>query len=100
MAIAGLLIMTEAAQRQDVRARLAAAPHVAETRDTEDPFRLAAVLEAPADQVEGAMAAMSTWEGVLAVDLAFLSYEDDLEDKGYIPCAPHKPGVHREPGRS
>lgn len=86
--------MTEAGRKDDLRARLAATPGIAEVRDSEDPFRLAVVLETPANQVEEAMAAMLKWEGVLTADLAFLSYEDDLEDNGFIPCASRKPRGH------
>ena len=95
MAIAGLLIMAEAAHAAAVQERLRAEPDVVEVRATEDPARLAVVLETASDRVEAAMTALLQWEGVLAVDMAFVSYEDDLDATGGIACPPHKPRKHQ-----
>lgn len=90
MAIVGLVIMGLVESMCDIRAALERAPDVMEVQPTEDVARLAAVLETGAGKVEATMSRMLTWEGVLSVDLAYVSYEDDLEDGG-ITCPPRKP---------
>ena len=90
MAIAGLVILGVAERMEALRDALAQAPDIVDVQDTGDALRLAAVLEVPADKVESRMSALLEWESVVAVDLAFLNYEDDLAAGGEIPCAPHK----------
>ena len=41
--------------------------------------------------IEDALGALSGWDGVLNVGLVSISYEDELENKGYISCPEHKP---------
>lgn len=94
MAIAGLLVMGESGHMDAVRARLADMQGVVGIEATEDACRMAVVLEKPADQVESAMSHMLALENVLTVDLAYLSYEDDLSENGHIPCPAHKPRKH------
>ena len=96
MAIAGLVIMGVADRMDQVRAALQATPGIVDVQATQDSARLAAVLEAGADRVEAVMAALLEHEGVLTVDLAYLSYEDDLAAGGEIPCPPHKPKKKRD----
>ena len=52
---------------------------------------LAAVMETDAAYIEDALGALSGWDGVLNVGLVSISYEDELENKGYISCPEHKP---------
>lgn len=90
MAIVGLLIMGLEEHMDGIRAQLAQEPGIVDVQATEDVARVAAVLETGSDAVEAAMSRMLAWEGVLSVDLAYVSYEDDL-DAGGIACPPHKP---------
>lgn len=96
MAIAGLLIMLEDGRASDVLQRLRAHTRITEVQETGDAQRLAAVLETASDRVETEMGLLLDWDGVLTVDLAYLSYEDDMEDTGRIACPPHKARKHRE----
>lgn len=100
MAIVGLVVMGLAEHMEHIRALLDSEPDVVEVQSTKDATRLAVVLETGADKVEGAMSHMLTWDGILTVDLAYVSYEDDLEAGG-IACPPHsahKPRKVREAG--
>ena len=56
-----------------------------------EPCRLAAVLEAPSQTMEDELSRLLAWEGVLSVDIALLSYEDEVAAGGQIQCPPHKP---------
>ena len=81
MAIAGITIQTTAEAYGTVRERLCA------SKDG----MLAAVMETDAAYIEDALGALSGWDGVLNVGLVSISYEDELENKGYISCPEHKP---------
>jgi len=90
MAIAGLVVLTTRDACGAVRDALQSAENITDLRPGGDDCRLAAVLEAPAADMEDELARLREWEGVLAVDIALLSYEDELEDGGEIPCPPRK----------
>ncbi|WP_308776854.1 transcription initiation protein [uncultured Bilophila sp.] len=90
MAIAGITIHTTAEACETVRGRLRASQHVADIQDTGVPSMLAAVLETDAARIEDVLGVLSGWDGVLNVGLVSVSYEDELESKGYIPCPEHK----------
>ena len=91
MAIAGLVVLTTQEARDAVRAALQAARNITDVRLGGDACRLAAVLEAPSRAMEDELARLRAWEGVLTVDIALLSYEDELADGGEIRCPPRKP---------
>ena len=91
MAIAGITIHTTAEACETVRERLRASQYVADIQDTGVPSMLAAVLETDAARIEDVLGVLSGWDGVLNVGLVSVSYEDELESKGYIPCPEHKP---------
>ena len=91
MAIAGISIQTTAEAYGTVRERLCASKDVADTQETGVPGMLAAVMETDAAYIEDALGALSGWDGVLNVGLVSISYEDELENKGYISCPEHKP---------
>lgn len=91
MAIAGITIQTTAEAYGTVRERLCASKDVADTQETGVPGMLAAVMETDAAYIEDALGALSGWDGVLNVGLVSISYEDELENKGYISCPEHKP---------
>lgn len=91
MAIAGVLVMGLRERMTEIRRQMEATPGITAIRATNDDGKWAAVLEAPSENMEAALSALKKMEGVLTVDLAFLSYEDDLTDRGTIICPPHKP---------
>ncbi len=100
MAIAGITIQTTAEAYGTVRERLCASKDVADTQETGVPGMLAAVMETDAAYIEDALGALSGWDGVLNVGLVSISYEDELENKGYISLpgaqAPQvRPGLFR-----
>ena len=79
MAIAGITIQTTAEAYGTVRERLCASKDVADMQETGVPGMLAAVMETDAAYIEDALGLVS------------ISYEDELENKGYISCPEHKP---------
>lgn len=91
MAVAGLVVLCEQAAVADVKERLSAHPSITEMETVADACKLVAVLEVDSDQVESSMSDILKWGGVLTVDLAFVSYEDELEAGKSIKCPPHTP---------
>lgn len=89
MAIAGIAVQTAKESFDAVRERLTAAEGVAAVEEGA-PCLLAAVVEADAARLEGVLASLAAWDGVLNVGLASVNYEDDLDERGCIPCPPHK----------
>jgi nitrate reductase NapAB chaperone NapD len=91
MAIAGLVLLTTQESCAAVWEALQAATNITELRPGGEPGRFAAVLEAPSRDMEDELLRLRALEGVLTVDIALLSYEDELADGLEIQCAPHKP---------
>ncbi len=91
MAIAGITIQTTPEAYETVRERLCALKDVGDAQDTGVPCMLAAVVETDAARIEDVLGALSGWDGVLNVGLVSVSYEDELETKGFISCPEHKP---------
>ncbi|MDR2694937.1 MAG: transcription initiation protein [Deltaproteobacteria bacterium] len=91
MAIAGLVLLTTTEACAAVLNALQADTRITDAKPGGEPCRLAAVLEAPSQDMEDELSRLRAWEGVLAVDIALLSYEDELADGGEIRCPPHKP---------
>jgi nitrate reductase NapAB chaperone NapD len=98
MAIAGLVLLTTPEARSAVLEALQAETGITEVKPGEEPCRIAAVLEAPSGDMEEALSRLLAWEGVLTVDIAFLSYEDEVEEGKAIRCPPHKPRKYAAPG--
>ena len=98
MAIAGLVVLTTSEARHAVWGALLAEPKITDVSQGGDPCRLAAVLEAPSGDMEDALACLLAWEGVLTVDIALLSYEDEVAEGREIRCPPHKPRKRAAPG--
>lgn len=88
MAIAGILLQTDTHEAEAVWTRLKTDPRIAEAMRAEVPDRLVAVLEADSDRMEQELKRLAAWDGVLSVDLAYLTYEDELADGGSIKCPP------------
>lgn len=87
MSIVGLVITAAPEQKETLRMALQAMSGIVDVTDTTDSMRLAVVFEAPSQEVHSELKAMQKWECVLAVDIAYLSYEDDI-DNGGIECPP------------
>jgi nitrate reductase NapAB chaperone NapD len=98
MAIAGVVLMTTQEARSAVWEALQAATNISDLRPGGDACRLAAVLEAPSQDMEDELSRLRDLEGVLTVDIALLSYEDELAEGGEIRCPPHKPRRRAAPG--
>ena len=90
MAIAGITVQTLADAFAGVRERLASHRDVTAVEEG-GPCLLAAVVETGAARLEDVLADMAAWDGVLVVGLASVNYEDDLDERGHIPCPPRKP---------
>jgi nitrate reductase NapAB chaperone NapD len=91
MAIAGLVVMTTQEGYQPVWEALSADARITDVRPGGESCRLAAVLEASSRDMEDELSRLLAWEGVLTVDIALLSYEDEVAAGGDIPCPPHRP---------
>ncbi|WP_051257781.1 hypothetical protein [Desulfovibrio cuneatus] len=91
MAITGLVITPVGGQEAAVVASLAALPYISALEPIEDTGRFAAVLEAPMLELETTVNEVLALEGVVSVELALLTCEDELGEEGTIPCPPHKP---------
>ncbi len=87
MAIVGLVITAAPEQKETLRMALQAMSGIVDVADTTDSMRLAVVFEAPSQEVNSELKAMQKWECVLAVDVAYMNYEDDI-DAGGIQCPP------------
>lgn len=91
MAIAGILVQAGAAWASMVRERLAADRDICEVRTTATPGQFVAVLEADSDRVEKEFKRIRAWDGVHTVELAYLTYEDELAEGRDIRCPPWEP---------
>jgi len=91
MAIAGLVLLTTPEGHQPVWEALSADAKITDVRPGGEACKLAAVLEAPSENMEDELARLLAWEGVLTVDIALLSYEDEVAEGREIRCPPHKP---------
>jgi len=90
MAIAGLVLLTTQEDSQSVLEALRADAKITDVSPGE-PCKIAAVLEAPSQDMEDEISRLLAWEGVLTVDIALLSYEDEVAEGREIRCPPHKP---------
>ena len=68
-----------------------AVPYISALEPIEDTGRFAAVLEAPMLELENTVNEVLALEGVVSVELALLTCEDEVGEEGTIPCPPHKP---------
>lgn len=91
MAIAGILVYTAPGTTNDVRTLLEQDACICEVRTTEESDLLAAVLEAPSNRINKECERVGAIEGVLSLGLAYMSYEDDIEETGAVPCPKWEP---------
>ena len=95
MAVAGLIVHGDKGGAEAVRARLSAFPGIVETRDLGDAWRVAAVLESPAADIQKQLEAIQALPEVLHVDVAYANFEDDVDESGHIPCPLPPEGGHK-----
>ena len=98
MAIAGLLLLTTSEASGTVLEALLTETGITDVQPGRDPCRIAAVLEAPAREMENELSRLLAWEGVLTVDIALVSYEDEIEEGEEIVCSSCKPRKCAAPG--
>jgi len=91
MAIAGLVLMTTPEGYPAIMEALSGDAKVTDIRPVEEGSRIAAVLEAPSQDMENEISRLLAWEGMLTVDIALLTYEDEVAEGKEIQCPPHKP---------
>ncbi len=89
MAITSLVITTLPGTSEIVLEKVSAHQEIAEVQISHDPTRLVAVLEANADKIQDIIKNFKEIDNVLAVDIAYINYEDDIEREGTIPCPEH-----------
>ena len=97
MAIAGVVLLTTQEGSHSVLEALRADAKITDVRPGGEPCKLAAVLEAPSQDMEDELSRLLAWEGVLTVDIALISYEDEVAAGGEIRCPPHKPRKRATP---
>jgi hypothetical protein len=97
MAVAGIVVSVLPGHEESVERLLRAHPGIAEVRTTRDPLKPVAVLEVPSRDVEDEMERILSWNGVLTVDIAVISYEDEFAEGKTPECPPRKPCRNREP---
>lgn len=91
MATAGLVIRVMPGEEQPVLRQIRIFPGVADIRPvpgTEHSPCFAVVLESPSVTLKRDLEHLAEVPQVQAVDVAYISYEDDLEESGSIPCPP------------
>ena len=103
MATAGLVIRIMPGGEQPALAQIRIFPGVADVRPvpgSEHSPCFAVVLDSPSVTLKRDMEHLAEMPQVQAVDVAYISYEDDLEESGSIPCPPsaHVSGFHSPRG--
>lgn len=91
MAITGLVITPVGGQEEAVAACLGTLSFISALEPITDSGSIAAVLEAPMLELEDRVNEILALEGVVSVELALLTCEDEVGEDGTIPCPPHKP---------
>ncbi len=89
MAITGLVITTAPNTAENIAKTITPQEFFTEVQASHDPDRLVAVLEVSADKVQDEIKKLQDMENILAVDIAYINYEDDIEKEGDIPCPVH-----------
>lgn len=69
---------------------------VLELQEVPDVDKLAVVLESSSRTLQGYLEYVNGLPMWVALDIAFINYEDDMDITGHMPCPPHRPkGVGR-----
>ena len=94
MAIAGIVVSSLREHLLPLCSELRATRGVLEVREVPEADKLAVVLESPSRTLQGYLEYVSGLPHVLALDVAFINYEDDMDSTGHMPCPPHRPRAH------
>ena len=98
MSIAGLVLAAPAERLAEVEAALRGRESVVETRPTPDDALirgLAVVVERSSADLKAELESLRDLPGVEALHLVYADYEDDLDEKGEMPCPPPGEGRRR-----
>ncbi len=87
MAIAGLVITT--ISDANVNEALSNQESIVDVEISHDPDKVVAVLEISSDRLQKEIEIIQKIEGILAVDIAYINYEDDIAKEGGIACPVH-----------
>ncbi len=87
MAIAGLVITIEAGS--DIKNTISNQENIVDVEASHDPNKFVAVLEVRSDRLLKEIESLQELDEVLAVDIAYINYEDDIEKEGGIICPEH-----------
>ena len=91
MAIAGVVISCLREHLLPLCNELRATRGVLEVQEVPDVDKLAVVLESSSRTLQGYLEYVNGLPHVLALDVAFINYEDDMDITGHMPCPPHRP---------
>ncbi len=87
MAIAGLVITSNA--EVNISEAMNNQESIVQVEASHDPNKIVAVLDVSADRLQKEIENIQKIEGIIAVDVAYINYEDDIEREGSIPCPVH-----------
>lgn len=85
MAIAAIVIHTSPENLEAAKASLQERPEIVEASIV-PPAKIAAALETPVQTLQSSLEAIQALSWVWNLDLAYVNYEDDLEQSGQIAC--------------
>ena len=91
MAIAGIVVSSLREHLKLLCNELRATRGVLDVQEVPGTDRLAVVLESPSRTLQGYLEYVNGLPHVLALDIAFINYEDDMDSTGHMPCPPHRP---------
>ena len=91
MAIAGIVVSSLREHLKPLCSELRATRGVLEVQEVPGADKLAVVLESPSRTLQGYLEYVNGLPHVLALDVAFINYEDDMDSQGHMPCPPHRP---------
>ncbi len=87
MAIAGLVITVE--EGTDINQVLSQQENIVDVELSHDTTKVVAVLEVSSDRLQKEIEEVQKCDGIIAVDIAYINYEDDIEKEGGISCPVH-----------
>lgn len=97
MAIAGIVLQVTQGRLPETREALRALAGVVDVQGVEDDAKLAVVLESPSRTLQADLEALRAIAHVLQLDVAYVNYEEDLDDQGRMPCPEHAPRPCKSP---
>lgn len=86
MAIAGIVLNVVEGRLPETREALRAVPGVVDVQSVDDDGKLAVVLESASRTLQANLQALRDVAHVLQLDVAYVNYEEDLDEQGHMPC--------------